>query len=849
MQPSFGGPLWSVLTIVNDGDGGSGSRNYVDKLIGKQPTQHSNLNRPKHANNYPYVTNLLTDASQFGHSIATDQNFMLVGVPYSDLMLHQFTNQATPSISRTMYNQTGMVVCYVQMLGLWSRVGEFNAPLNSGIKDNAKFGTSVDVNVVNENMTLAVVGAPGINTAYAYQWLWNDASKKQGQWHVEGVLTHPDASQREHMFAAHGAVAMDNEWIVVGASGSERVFVYKRKQLVSHSADSNFVELSDLQLYGANLTGVVGTQPRGKWVLSQVLEASTHHQVTLYDSSLMHNSARREKGRTSAPIGTMQHKIYITPAEFGWSVDIHQDTIVVGSPSAGYANELVSHSVKSESKTFTTNWQEGGQGKGTTNSKNKEDGTVRRSPDLNLNQNIRRTSTGAVYVFTFRDNTSTVPATMYNKWHEHEILQAPDKAPTDRFGEAISIDADVVVVGSPGDELQARTTWNFEQGNLVGWTRTGTAFDNQPTRGDNSNYRYVYGVPVSHGHRGTSMRNHNEGDRTGLKDELRDALFHYYGGDPQPSGFIGRYWIGTYESNPDTTPFDPINGYPNIGFEQGDVPQGTLTSEVFAIVGSEISFMIGGGCDIKKVYVELLIEGEGSHFSESMRSLRQDTYSRHGVDTSGNFYSVLRASGQCKETMARTVWNVEHFIGRTGQIRIVDQSSSRWAHINVDDFRFSWFSDGAKNWNASQHDTDYLSGCGQGQCGGHEGADAGAAYVFRRRDKHKYVQTGLVLRYEPCQTWCNQFGCYFGTKLGEDERGNPIIDERVDRYVHCTWEFQQKLQPTDRRAGQKFGSTVYMEDETGTIVVGALVSWNSSSDNNKRLETLVLVDTYWLIHF
>jgi hypothetical protein len=62
--------------------------------------------------------------------------------------------------------------------------------------------------------------------------------------------------------------------------------------------------------------------------------------------------------------------------------------------------------------------------------------------------------------------------------------------------------------------------------------------------------------------------------------------------------------------------------------EQGDRPQGTLTSDVFTILGDEMSFMIGGGCDLKTVYVELLVEGEGSHFSDSMRSLKQDTYSR-----------------------------------------------------------------------------------------------------------------------------------------------------------------------------------------------------------------------------
>lgn len=180
------------------------------------------------------------------------------------------------------------------------------------------------------------------------------------------------------------------------------------------------------------------------------------------------------------------------------------------------------------------------------------------------------------------------------------------------------------------------------------------------------------------------MRQHNEGDRTGLKDELRDALYRYYGGDPQPSGFIGRYWIGTYEDNPDVTPFDPIDGYPKIGFEQGDRQQGTLTSEVFRIgggarmgpgstdggatesgggeeAGGIISFLIGGGCDITKVYVELIVEGEASHFPETMKSLRQNTYARHGVHTTSNFYSALRATGSCKETMERVYWDVARF--------------------------------------------------------------------------------------------------------------------------------------------------------------------------------------------
>ena len=66
--------------------------------------------------------------------------------------------------------------------------------------------------------------------------------------------------------------------------------------------------------------------------------------------------------------------------------------------------------------------------------------------------------------------------------------------------------------------------------------------------------------------------------------------------------------------------------------------------------------------------------------------------------------------------------------------------------------------------------------------------------------------------------------------LGLTQRGAPITIDEIDRYVHCTWEFQQKLQPTDRREGQQFGRTVYMEEEQGTIVVvseGAAREWST----------------------
>lgn len=111
------------------------------------------------------------------------------------------------------------------------------------------------------------------------------------------------------------------------------------------------------------------------------------------------------------------------------------------------------------------------------------------------------------------------------------------------------------------DEL----TLNFEGGSKTGWTQTGTAFDNQPTYGDNPTARQ----------RG------------------------------QPAEMEGLYWIGGYEDRP----------YPasRAGKVQRDGPQGTLTSSPFVILGDEITFLIGGGCKKithGKVRVELLVEGK-----------------------------------------------------------------------------------------------------------------------------------------------------------------------------------------------------------------------------------------------
>jgi ankyrin repeat protein len=131
-----------------------------------------------------------------------------------------------------------------------------------------------------------------------------------------------------------------------------------------------------------------------------------------------------------------------------------------------------------------------------------------------------------------------------------------------------------------------------------------------------------------------------------------------YGDNPtargrhMPAKQQGDYWIGTYEKRPRAS--DPA------GQTQGDGPEGTLTSLTFPIEAASISFLIGGGCDEALVRAELLIGGE----------------------------VVRQTTGRCSETMERRVWDVLEFLGRSANIRLIDESSGGWGHINFDDVRF-----------------------------------------------------------------------------------------------------------------------------------------------------------------
>lgn len=167
----------------------------------------------------------------------------------------------------------------------------------------------------------------------------------------------------------------------------------------------------------------------------------------------------------------------------------------------------------------------------------------------------------------------------------------------------------------------------------------------------------------------------------------------------QASQHQGQYWIGGYEN---------YQGLPGQipGAIQGDSPQGTLTSRQFSISGGTLSFLVGGGSS-NQTRVELLVNGQPR----------------------------LRASGENTETMRRVTWDLTPYAGAVGVIRIVDEASGGWGHINVDDFRFSQgsVSQVSQNltgrWRANDGGTYYISQRGNTVWWYGESGDGGSTWT------------------------------------------------------------------------------------------------------------------------
>lgn len=112
-------------------------------------------------------------------------------------------------------------------------------------------------------------------------------------------------------------------------------------------------------------------------------------------------------------------------------------------------------------------------------------------------------------------------------------------------------------------------------------------------------------------------------------------------GAGKKSQHTGEYWLGGYEIH-------------------RDPPQGTLTSVPFKVTANWASFLLGGG----------------AHPETRVELVRNDTQQ-----------VFFKISGKNQEEMLPVIVNLTAHAGQEIFIRIVDEHSGGWGHVNFDDFR------------------------------------------------------------------------------------------------------------------------------------------------------------------
>ncbi len=107
------------------------------------------------------------------------------------------------------------------------------------------------------------------------------------------------------------------------------------------------------------------------------------------------------------------------------------------------------------------------------------------------------------------------------------------------------------------------------------------------------------------------------------------------------SQHTGKYWIGTFEVD-------------------GDKPKGTLTSAAFKLDMPFASFLVGGG-ESAETRVELVNKANGN--------------------------VLAKFSGRNSENMRTIIVDLKAHVGKEIFIRLIDNASGGWGHINFDDFQ------------------------------------------------------------------------------------------------------------------------------------------------------------------
>ncbi|MGO4548535.1 GH32 C-terminal domain-containing protein [Paenibacillus sp. 2TAB23] len=144
------------------------------------------------------------------------------------------------------------------------------------------------------------------------------------------------------------------------------------------------------------------------------------------------------------------------------------------------------------------------------------------------------------------------------------------------------------------------------------------------------------------------------------------------GWNVESGGAFSNLSITNQSTFQDNQPFNHEGTYHLFGLMNGDAATGVLKSNSFTLGGNgQISFLAGGGSDIDKLYVSFV---RASDHKELFRSSGPGTY--------WNWQSVKGVT----ESYTKRYWDATNYIGTEMYIKIVDERTDSWGHINVDEF-------------------------------------------------------------------------------------------------------------------------------------------------------------------
>ncbi|MFE7929883.1 GH32 C-terminal domain-containing protein [Streptomyces sp. NPDC057456] len=222
---------------------------------------------------------------------------------------------------------------------------------------------------------------------------------------------------------------------------------------------------------------------------------------------------------------------------------------------------------------------------------------------------------------------------------------------------------------------------DFEGTDFGGWTATGTAFGPGPAAGTLDEQQTVSGFDG----KGLANSFHSGDATTGTLTSPSFTVNSPYlnfkiggGRHPHlPGNLLADFDIGSYGDWTTTgDAFGPapatgtlpgqqqVSGFQGSGlantFLNGDATTGTLTSPEFTIDKRYVNFLIGGGNhpadSPHPTALELLVDGQ----------------------------VVRSATGKDAEALETASWDVHDLAGEKAQIRVVDDNTGGWGHINAD---------------------------------------------------------------------------------------------------------------------------------------------------------------------